>query len=53
MDDFSVHSVLNNSSASGLTTGYTYNGLGDRLSQFKSGVTTSNVGLVLFGRSRI
>jgi RHS repeat-associated protein len=27
-------------SASGLTIGYTYNGLGDRLSQFKDGVTT-------------
>ena len=26
--------------ASGLTIGYTYNGLGDRLSQFKDGVTT-------------
>lgn len=40
-------------STSGMTIDYTYNGLGDRLSQFKSGVTTHNVGLVLFGRSRI
>lgn len=40
MDDLSVYSVINNSSASGLTIGYTYNGLGDRLSQFTNGVTT-------------
>jgi hypothetical protein len=32
-------------STSGLTTGCTRNGLGDRLSQFKNGVTTRNAGL--------
>jgi hypothetical protein len=34
-------------SASGLTTGYTYNGLGGRLSQFKNGVTALNAGLTI------